>query len=165
MDLSMAHFTKMQRTVLWLVAAAMIINMAISVTIEWQRNTALKDPSAVAGTCFANDPKSGCFNVQTSPYAKAFGISNPLLGIIGFGIISLAIVTLLLAERSGAYWLRGRENFILLPLHAGFIIGSAFSIWLLYLQFFVLMTTCSYCLWVDAIMISSSVAFFAAFWK
>lgn len=86
--------------------------------------------------CGANN---GCSIVNTSEYETTFGIKNAHLGLIAFPI--LAIFTILELRKSKKYQKR------LITL--GMLIGSAFAVYFLYIQFFVLKALCKYCLVVD----------------
>lgn len=90
----------------------------------------------IAQACGEN---SGCTIVQASEYESTFGIKNAHLGLIAFPI--LAILTILELRRKNP--LRKRL------LQLGIIVGSAFAIYFLYLQFFVLNAICKYCMVVD----------------
>lgn len=80
-----------------------------------------------------------CSIVQTSKYEKTFGIKNAHLGLIAFPI--LMILTLFELRRTNLY----RKRLIQL----GIIVGSAFAIYFLYIQIFILKAVCKYCLVVD----------------
>ncbi len=82
---------------------------------------------------------AGCSIVQTSKYETTFGIKNAHIGIITFPI--LAILAIFELKRKSKY----RKRLI----QIGIIIGSAFAIYFLYLQIFVLKALCKYCLIVD----------------
>jgi len=82
---------------------------------------------------------AGCSIVQTSKYETTFGIKNAHIGIITFPI--LAILAIFELKRKSKY----RKRLI----QIGIIIGSAFAIYFLYLQIFVLKALCKYCLVVD----------------
>ncbi len=93
---------------------------------------------------------SDCSIVQTSQYESTFGIKNSHLGLIAFPI--LAILTIFELKRSS--YLRKRL------IQLGIIIGSAFAIYFLYLQFFVLDAICKYCMVVDiGVLISLAIIF------
>ncbi|MFA5349529.1 MAG: vitamin K epoxide reductase family protein [Candidatus Paceibacterota bacterium] len=81
----------------------------------------------------------GCSIVNTSQYETTLGIKNAHIGLIAFPI--LAILTILELRKSHRYQKR------LITL--GMLLGSAFAIYFLYIQFFVLKALCKYCLVVD----------------
>ncbi|MBS3140988.1 vitamin K epoxide reductase family protein [Candidatus Woesearchaeota archaeon] len=95
--------------------------------------------------CFIN---GGCIQVQNSIYSSIFGIPLVYLGIIGFSFILLGI---LFNKKAVDYLI---------------LIGGLFSIWLIYVQVFVLRTICKYCITIDIltiIMMAVVIRFF--FWK
>lgn len=92
-----------------------------------------------------------CDEVANSSYAQTFGISNSLLGII-LSVLVLTFVNLNSKKQSKKLF-----EYTLL----GLILASAFSIYFLVLQFFVIKTICPFCLVIDlAILISLFL-----FWK
>lgn len=143
----------MKKAVTVLLILALFVNLVLAIIIESQKNVA-DDKSAAIGTCFAGD--GGCNKVQTSTYAKVFLISNPLLGIIVFGLLILLLPFVSHPNRS---------KYLAPGIAITMVSAALFSAWLLYIQFFVLYTTCVYCLWVDGIMIVSAIVFLIVFRK
>ena len=88
-----------------------------------------------------------CTIVNTSQYETTFGIKNAHIGLIAFPI--LAILSILELKKSKKYQRRA--------LNLGIIIGSAFAIYFLYIQFFVLKAICKYCMVVDTGVLLSMV--------
>lgn len=86
-----------------------------------------------------NGGLSDCTIVNTSKYETTFGIKNAHLGLIAFPI--LALLAILELKKSRKY-----QRTI---LNLGIMIGSAFALYFLYIQFFVLKAVCKYCLIVD----------------
>ena len=82
--------------------------------------------------CFIN---GGCISVQNSAYASVFGIPLTYLGIIGFSFILLAIL-----------FNKKALNYLIL-------IAGIFSLWLIYVQVFILKTICKYCIAVDILAV------------
>jgi uncharacterized membrane protein len=80
-----------------------------------------------------------CYIVQTSEYEKTLGINNSYFGLIAFPI--LLIFTFSHLKKQKQY----KKRMIL----AGILVGAAFSIYFLYLQFFVIKALCRYCMIVD----------------
>lgn len=78
----------------------------------------------------------GCEAVTTSPYSLIFGIPTALLGALYYLAIILALVYYLDSKRA-----------IIIKLTASFTaVGFAFSLWLVYLQLFVIRAICLYCM-------------------
>lgn len=143
-----------RKNLLLLLALLMVINIVLSVVIMVQKSG---NDTLEGGNCFADG--GGCFTVQTSPYASVFGIPNPVLGIVFFGILTINLIFL-------AFNLLGNlRRFFLILSSTIFFGGALFSVWLLHVQYMILRTICTYCIWVDAIMIFSTVLFIFIFWK
>ena len=85
-------------------------------------------------------PVGDCNAVQQSPYAFLFGvIPVGALGVIGFGAIILAWVA--------ARYLPGKAHDVLqIALFALTVLGTSFSIYLTFLEPFVIGATCAWCL-------------------
>ena len=142
----------MKKAITILLMVALLVNLGLALIIESQKNVA-DDESAALGTCFID---GGCNKVQVSVYATAFGISNPLLGIVIFGLLIVLF----------PFIHHPRKNKHLAPfIGVTMILASIFSIWLLYIQFLVLYTVCIYCLWVDIIMIFATLVFLKVYWR
>lgn len=92
---------------------------------------------------------SGCSIVQASQYESTFGIKNAHLGLVGFVI--LFIITFLHEKKPT----KRKKQLIL----TGLIIGSAFALYFLSLQFFVLHAICKYCLIADVGILLSFLVF------
>ena len=109
-----------------------------------------------ADMCFAAD--SNCYAVQTSYYAKTFGIPNPYYGLVAFSL-GIIIFIILLYNSYIPFIKKGWYKHIITFILFGLTIGAAFSIWMLYAQFVLIRATCKYCLWVDGIMIGMTILF------
>lgn len=130
-------------------ALFMLVNLALSLFIQSQKGSR----EGATSKCF--EGTEGCATVQTSMYANTLGISNPVYGILFFSLWTLLFAVLAYGARSKA-WQRA-HNHIKEFLLSTMVFGTLFSLWLLYLQFFVIGAVCVYCLWVDAIMIACTV--------
>ncbi len=86
-------------------------------------------------------PVGDCNTVQSSPYARLFGVPVGLIGVAGY----LAMLGVWLWGRSGNLTAR----WLLLAMAAG---GVAFSVYLTYLELFVIYAVCMWCLSSAAIM-------------
>ena len=73
-----------------------------------------------------------CDLVTTSPYAKTFGVDNSVMGVLFYSFL-IAYSALALPVPA------------ILPLALS-VVASAFSIYLVYLQFFVIKELCDYCI-------------------
>jgi uncharacterized membrane protein len=80
----------------------------------------------------------GCETVQTSPYAVLFGIPVAAYGVVGY--LALFVVALL-ALRPAAV-ADGKWNLLLLGLST---VGLLFTLYLTYLELFVIHAICRWC--------------------
>jgi len=84
-------------------------------------------------------PVGDCNTVQQSEYAKLFGvIPIGIIGIAGYVVSLVAWFTARLSRRPLADWAR-------LALFAGSLGGTAFSVYLTFLEPFVIGATCAWC--------------------
>jgi uncharacterized membrane protein len=99
------------------------------------------DPACLAGG-------GGCHTVQESDYAKLVGVPVPLIGLIGYLVV---LASALLAGD------RGR----MLGLFAT-LIGFGFSLYLTYLELFVIEAICQWCV-ASAVVMTAAFGF--ALWR
>jgi uncharacterized membrane protein len=105
------------------------------------------ETNQVAAIC---GPVGDCNTVQQSPYAYLFGIPVGVLGIVGY----IGILTAWAAGRFG----QGRTSDIgWLALFVMALVGTLFSIYLTFLEPFVIGATCAWCL-------ASSIVMAALLW-
>ena len=109
---------------------------------------AAKDPLSLLQPCDINDVFS-CSKVSQSEYSSTFGISNAVLGVIGYGLIFIM---------SFVHFLK-RYTLKSIPTLLGIIhIGAlGFSLYLTGLELFVIHAYCLYCLSSQAIILISSI--------
>ncbi len=94
---------------------------------------------------------SDCDSVQNSSYGKLFGIK---LGVFGFVMFTLLLVLFLYTEKYPHH-----HHFLLLAIALGF----CFSVYFLFVQFFILQKVCSSCFIIDALAILLFIV--ALFWS
>ena len=98
---------------------------------------------------------SGCAQVQNSPYSKLFGIPLSLLGSLYY--IGLVVVTIYLLLR--VYYMKPLDSVKrLLPWWMGYVgFGFLFSLYLTFLQIFIIQALCSSCLlsFLDSLIITT----------
>ena len=103
----------------------------------------LEDPSYVP-SCSIN-PVLSCGSVMVSDQAEAFGIPNPLLGVIGFSVvIAVGAAVLAGASMQGWFWW---------GLEAGVVLGVGFVHWLIFQSLYRIGALCPYCMVVWAVTI------------
>jgi uncharacterized membrane protein len=120
------------RTVLYSIAAA--ISLAGLADATYLTVLALTGETATCGG------STGCFEVLGSAYARIAGMPVAALGILGyFAAFSLAVF-------SGFGYARARKLFTLVVW-----VMFAMTLWLLYVQAFMLHAFCRYCLFSAAI--------------
>jgi uncharacterized membrane protein len=78
----------------------------------------------------------GCEAVTTSPYALVFGIPMAVLGAVYYLAIILGLV----------YYLDSRKSAVLKAVSGFTAFGFLFSLYLVYLQLFVIRAICQYCM-------------------
>jgi len=106
------------------------------------------DPSSV--TCSIG---GGCEVVLSSPYAKIFHIPVSVMGIAWYVVQLGLIYTIFIMKRAAT-------NKWLLPIWA--VVGFGFSLYLLYLEAFVINAYCTWCLVSLAIVTATTLLVFWA---
>ncbi len=103
----------------------------------------LQHPNSQLG-CDLN-PIVACGPVINMPQASVFGFPNPVIGLVGFGVIATV----------GAGMLAGAafKRWFWLVLQAGVVFGIGFVTWLQFQSIFRIGALCPYCMVVWSIMI------------
>ncbi|MHB1167707.1 MAG: vitamin K epoxide reductase family protein [Longimicrobiales bacterium] len=81
----------------------------------------------------------GCQTVQNSPWANFLGVPVPLIGLLGYGML---FVTALLGTRGGGL----EDRRVAAVLFLGGLIGLGFSLYLTYLEMYVINAWCRWCI-------------------
>ena len=140
---------------LWILfLCAMVTNVLLSQYIQVQKSA---NDAIIAEKCFID---GGCATVQTSLYATTFGIPNPIYGLVFFSIMSVFSLYIILQFIAPKLRHQKTIEFIDYISKFGLVLGSLFSLWLLYAQFFLIKATCIYCLWVDGLTITMTILYF-----
>ncbi|HXG44925.1 MAG TPA: vitamin K epoxide reductase family protein [Gemmatimonadales bacterium] len=90
-----------------------------------------------------------CEAVQLSPYSQFLGVEVPLIGVLGY--LALFLVSLLALQRPG----ERRWAALLLGLASGALL---FTLYLKYVEFFVLRAVCRWCVLSAALVVLIFVA-------
>jgi uncharacterized membrane protein/thiol-disulfide isomerase/thioredoxin len=115
----------------WIVSILLVIGLTVSIYMAFVEIT---QSEAVCG------PIGDCNTVQQSPYALLFGlIPIGLLGVLGYLVIGLVWLVALFSKKK---W----QNITLKILWGLLLFGTLFSIYLTFLEPFVIGATCVWCL-------------------
>lgn len=121
----------------WGVAALCVVGLGVSAYMAYVETT---EAVAVCG------PVGDCNTVQQSSYASLFGVLPiGILGLVGYGLLLLSWV--------GVGWGQGSlRRMATWALPGLALVGTAFSIYLTFLEPFVIGATCIWCLTSAAVM-------------
>ncbi|MFI7220243.1 vitamin K epoxide reductase family protein [Micromonospora maritima] len=133
------------RIVPWILAVGGGVGLLAALTLTIEKVNLLTDP-AYRPSCSIN-PILSCGSVMVTPQASAFGFPNPLIGIVGFSVVT-TIGVLLLARVTLPRW-------CWLGLQVGATFGVLFVHWLIYQSVYRIGALCPYCMvvWVVTIAI------------
>ena len=121
----------------WVVSILLVIGIAVSIYLAFVEIT---QSEAICG------PVGDCNTVQQSPYALLFGlIPIGLLGVFGYLVICLVWLVSIFSKKR---W----RNISLIILWGLLLCGTLFSIYLTFLEPFVIGATCTWCLTSAVIM-------------
>lgn len=127
----------------WLLSVAGAMGALAATALLVEKLRVLADPEHVP-TC-SIDPVLSCGTVMTTPQAEAFGIPNPILGMIGFSVVTTVGVALLAGARFPRWFWLG--------LQAGTVFGAVFVHWLIFQSLYRIGTLCPYCMVVWAVTV------------
>jgi uncharacterized membrane protein len=115
----------------WVVSILLVIGLAVAIYMAYVEVTRSE---AVCG------PVGDCNTVQQSPYSSLFGlIQIGLLGVLGYIVIGIVWLVLVFGEKE---W----RKISLISLWGLLLFGTLFSIYLTFLEPFVIGATCAWCL-------------------
>ena len=127
----------------WLLTIGGVVGLTAAVVLLVEKIALLKDPTYIP-TCSIN-PVLSCGSVMTTPVAEAFGIPNPIIGIVGFSAVVMYGAALL----AGGQF----QRWLWVCLQVGVTFGVVFVHWLIYQSLHVIGALCPYCMVVWAVMI------------
>lgn len=131
------------RALPWLLAVGGAIGLLAAFTLTVERFALFADP-AYTPSCSIN-PVLSCGSVMTTPQAALFGFPNPLLGILGFSVVTTTGVVLLAGARLPGWYWGG--------LLTGALAGTVFVHWLIGQSLYAIGALCPYCMVVWAVTI------------
>jgi len=128
----------------WWVLIAGAVGLLASMTLTYEKIEVLLNPSYVP-SCNIN-PILACGSVMVTPQASVLGFPNPLLGIVGFTVVTVTGVLAVAKVRLPQwYWI---------GLAAGILTGAVFVHWLIFQSLYRVGALCPYCMVVWVMTIS-----------
>ncbi|MFF3978472.1 vitamin K epoxide reductase family protein [Streptomyces sp. NPDC001828] len=129
----------------WMVVLAGAAGLLASWVITLDEFELLRNPDFVPG-CSLN-PVISCGNIMKSAQASVFGFPNPMLGLVAYGIVGCAGMSLLGGGRFGHWYWR--------TLNAGALLGVGFVSWLQFESLYRINALCLWCClaWVATIVL------------
>ena len=126
-----------------LLSSLAVVGLLISAYLSWVHY------AGVAPVCVGGS--GGCQSVQTSSYATIFGVPVAVIGLVGYsGLLFSA-------------WLRGEGGIYLGFLVA--LVGALFSVYLTYLEVFVIHAVCEWCVASAALMVAALICTSFGAWR
>lgn len=128
----------------WWVLIAGVIGLVASMMLTVEKIRILLN-SAYVPSCNVN-PIVACGSVMSTPQASVLGFPNPLLGIVGFTLVTVTGV-LSVAEVSLPQW-------YWIGLAVGTLAGVGFVHWLIFQSLYRIGALCAYCMVIWAVSVS-----------
>ena len=120
-----------------------LVGLLAAAALLIEKIALLENPDRIL-TCDIN-PVLSCGSVMSTPQAEAFGVPNPLIGIIGFAVIATIGAGMLAGARYAAwFWI---------AVQGGVTFAVVFVHWLMYQSLYVIGALCPYCMIVWAVTI------------
>jgi uncharacterized membrane protein len=120
-----------------------LVGLAAALVLTIEKIALLKNPGYVPSCSI--DPILSCGSVMRTPQAEVFGFPNPLLGVVGFTVVTTTGVVLAAGARLPRWFWLG--------LQAGTTFGVVFVHWLMFQSLYVIGALCPYCMAVWAVTI------------
>lgn len=131
----------------WIITISSVVAFVAAVVLMVEKLMLINDPTYVP-TCSIN-PVLSCGSIMESDQAEAFGFPNPILGIAGFGSMSLFGVCQLVGARASRWLWHAAQ--------AGATFAFGFVLWLIFQSLYRIEALCPYCM---VVWLST----FALFW-
>ena len=127
----------------WWVLIAGVIGLVASMALTIEKFKILLDPHYVPP--WNVNPVVSCGSVMTTPQASLLGFPNPLLGIIGFTVVTVTgVLAVAKVPLPQWYWI---------GLTVGTLIGATLVHWLIFQSLYRIGALCPYCMVVWAVTI------------
>ncbi|MEJ4099572.1 vitamin K epoxide reductase family protein [Corynebacterium mastitidis] len=127
----------------WLYVVGGVLGIVLSGIIMVEKMKLAEDPTYTT-TCDLSSVVS-CGNVMRSIQAAAFGIPNPIIGLVGFGMVALIGAAVAAGGRFAGWFWFGAQ--------AGMTFAVLFVHWLFFQAVYVIGALCPYCMGVWALSI------------
>ncbi|MGW9349046.1 vitamin K epoxide reductase family protein [Nocardiopsis flavescens] len=127
----------------WLLAAGGALGLLAATALLVEKVRVLQDPGHVP-SCSIN-PVLSCGTVMQTWQAEVFGVPNPVLGVVGFSVVTTVGVALLAGARFPRWFHLG--------LWAGTLFGAVFVHWLIFQSLYRIGALCPYCMAVWAVAV------------
>ncbi|MBR8740126.1 vitamin K epoxide reductase family protein [Nocardiopsis sp. MG754419] len=127
----------------WLLTLCGAVGLTAATALLVEKIRVLADPDHVPACSI--DPVLSCGTVMTTPQAEVFGFPNPILGVIGFTIVTTVGVALIAGGRFPRWFWLG--------LQAGTLFGAVFVHWLIFQSLYRIGALCPYCMVVWAVTV------------
>jgi uncharacterized membrane protein len=127
----------------WILTIGGLLGLAAASALTLEKIAVLKDPTHIPSCSI--DPILSCGSVMRTPQAEVFGFPNPLLGLVGFAVVTtVGVVLFAKAELPQWFWI---------AFQAGTTLGVVFVHWLIIQSLYEIKALCPYCMVVWAVMI------------
>lgn len=137
------RFRGLDETLPYILLAAGLTGLVASLGLMLERLALVENPESTA-LCNIN-PFVNCGGIIEAGYGSAFGLPDPLLGIIAFSVVATIGATLVAGARL--------QRWFWLGLQLGVIFGLGFMAWLYYQTLYVIGILCPYCMAVWVAMV------------
>ncbi|MEU0490274.1 vitamin K epoxide reductase family protein [Nocardiopsis sp. NPDC006139] len=131
------------RALPWLLALGGAVGLLAATALLVEKVRVLQDPGHVPSCSI--DPVLSCGTVMGTWQAEVFGIPNPVLGVVGFSVVTTVGVALLAGARFPRWFHLG--------LWAGTLFGAGFVHWLIFQSLYRIGALCPYCTVVWAVTV------------
>ncbi len=139
-----SHSPRVAAPSAWWVLIAGAVGLLASMTLTYEKIEVLLNPSYVP-SCNIN-PILACGSVMVTPQASVLGFPNPLLGIVGFTVVTVTgVLAVAKVQLPQWYWI---------GLAVGILTGAVFVHWLIFQSLYRVGALCPYCMVVWAMTIS-----------